>query len=52
MRNPNLQVICIDEGEESQVNDTDQTLKDHRRKLCQTKEEHTQTDTRSTQNIK
>lgn len=52
MRNPNLQVMCIDEGEESQVNGTDQTLKDHRRKLCQAKEEHTHTDTRSTQNIK
>lgn len=52
MKNPNLQVICIDEGEESQVNNTDQTLKNHRRKLCQTKKEHTHTDTRSTHKIK
>lgn len=50
---PNIQIIGINEGEESQVNVIDQIIQqDHKRKLSQTKERHTHTATRSKQRTK
>lgn len=53
MKRPNIQSIGINEGEDSQVNVIDQIIQqDHKRKLSQTKEQHTHTATRRKQRTK